>query len=438
MSFQKIDEYDEEFIIKLLSCLINDRDYLVQMNDAIDIKYFDNPCQKWIVNNALEYYYKYKTNPTIEYITTELKKFKNANDKNLPLAQEIRKVLKRCIEEEFDGLEYVKEEFGNFCKERAVINVILEAPELIKSGQYEVIKLKLDSAIRIGEAKLGGHDYNNELEDRYRDDTNKILPFNIQQLNDLFPEKLGIRYGSVVINLGAGGSGKSWFGVDWGSGLLQKGYNVLYFNLESHYRFVARRFDANMTKTPLDNVIFEKDKIQMLLDSLEGRLHIKDCKGKEKTLSFMQNYVKKLKDEEDFVPDLVIIDYFQKMTTGDKEELASQKNILSGIIDWAKEEDFVVYSPSPINRLGANDKVVTEDKIGGTYQAIYDTDFVMSWSRHNILHVIKNKNGKGMGTSHELKFDSSFGEFTYLEEYFEETSNKSLSNLHNKLVKNKM
>jgi hypothetical protein len=436
MSFTKIEEYDEEFVIKLLSCLINDRDYLVQINDAIDIKYFDNPCQKWIVDVTLNYYNKYKTNPTVEYITTEHKKFKQASEKNITLAKEIFKVIKRCVNEEFDGLEYVKEEFGNFCKQCAVTNVIYDAPDLIKSSQYETLQRRLESAIKIGEPKLGGHDYNKEIEDRYREDTTKILPFNIQQLNDLFPDKQGICYGSVVINLGAGGSGKSWFGVDWGSSLLQKGYNVLYFNLESKYTFVARRFDANMTQTPLDDVKFERDKIESMLNSLEGRLHIKDCKGKEKTLSFMQNYVKKLKDEEDFVPDLVIIDYFQKMTSNEKEELTGQKNILAGIIDWAKEEDFVVYSPSPINRLGSKDKVITEDKIGGTFQAIYDTDFVMSWSRFNIMHIIKNKNGKGMGTSHEISYDPSFGKFEYVEEYFEETTNnKSLSNLHKNLVK---
>jgi hypothetical protein len=191
-----------------------------------------------------------------------------------------------------------------------------------------------------------------------------------------------------------------------------------------------------MTQTPLDDVKFERDKIETMLNSLEGRLHIKDCKGKEKTLTFMQNYVKKLKDEEDFVPDLVVIDYFQKMVSSEKEELIGQKNILAGIIDWAKEEDFVVYSPSPINRLGSKDKVITEDKIGGTFQAIYDTDFVISWSRFNIMHIIKNKNGKGMGTSHELSYNPSFGKFEYIDEYFEETTNnKSLSNLHKNLVK---
>lgn len=440
MSFEKLEDFDEEFVVKLLSCLVNERDYLVQMNDAIDIKYFDNICHKWIVDKTLEFYHKYKTNPSPEFLIDELKKFRKANEKNVPTANEIKKLLKRCIEEEFDGLAYVKEEFGNFCRERAVINVLYEAPDLVKIGQFETIQLKLNSAIRIGEPKLGGHDYKNEIEDRYRDDAIKKLPFQIDEMNMLFPDKDGISSGSVVINLGAGGSGKSWFGVDWASFLLKLGYNVLYFNLESHYKFVAKRFDANLNKIPLDEVADNKEHIQQMLDSLEGRLFIKDCKGNEKTLSFMRNYTKKLEEEQDFVPDLVIIDYFQKMISNEKEELSGQKRILSDIIDWAKEEDFCVYSPSPINRLGAKDMVVTEDKIGGTFQAIYDCDFVFSWSRHNILHIIKNKNGKGMGTSHELTYDSSFGEFKYLNEYFEESSGKNISpkqlnNLSKNIVK---
>lgn len=440
MSFEKLEDYDESFIIKLLSCLVNERDYLVQMHDAIDIEYFDNICHKWVVDKTLEFYHKYKTNPSPEFLTAELKKFKKSNDKNVPLAKEIYKLLEQCVNEEFEGLNYVKEEFGNFCRERAVINVLYEAPDLVKFGKFQDIQIKLNSAIRIGEPKLSGHDYNNELVHRYREETKLVLPFQIKELNDLFPNKIGISGGSVVANLGAGGSGKSWFGVDWASDLLKNGYNVLYFNLESSFDYVGKRFDANLNNISLDEVSGNIDEIQQMLDSLEGRLHIKDCTRHEKSLSFMQNYTKKLEEEQDFVPHLVIIDYFQKMNGTGSDETTSQKKILADIMDWAKDEGFVIYSPVPIGRLGADNMVVTEKDVGGTFQLIYDLDFVISWSRHNIMNIIKNKNGKGMGTLHEFDFNSSTGHFKYLDEYFEESSAskvspKQLSNLSKNLGK---
>jgi hypothetical protein len=422
MSFEKLSEYDSEFLVKLLNQFCTNKNYLHEIHDAIDVKYFYEYADNWVVTKILEYYKKYNTNPTVDFFSAELKKFKSLDEKNKPLAKEIKDILNRVYGEEFEGVEFVRDEFSNFCKQQSMTNVILNSPDMIKAGRYDDLVKQITLASRIGEKRLNGHDFNNGVEDRYREEDNKFIPMLFDEFNELFPEKLGIASGSVVINLGASSSGKSMIGVAWASLLLKLGYDVLYFNLESHYKFVAKRFDSCLNNIPLDEISFNRERIQETLDSLEGRLHIKDCIGIEKGLDFMKNYTRKLEEEQGFIPKFIIVDYVNKMLTpkGSTDETGGQKTNWANIIDWAKEIDTVIYSPSPIGRGAIKDKVIYEDSVAGSINAIYDCDFIFSWSMSQVLRIIKNKNGKGGGTNHQISMEKATSTFKYIDEYFEE------------------
>lgn len=428
MSLNTLEEYDDNFVKKVIKVLLTNKDYLTEIESGIVLEHFHSPEQQWIVEKIKQYYQKYKTIPTVDYLTIELKKFTQANEKNQPVASLIKKMLKYVYNEEtdVDDLPYVKDQYTEFCKKQAFINVTENLVELIEAGRYQDIVLKYQQASQIGVPPLQGHFLKEQFDEVFRDDLRTIVPWHLPEFNELFAEK-GISGGSVVINLGQPAGGKSWFGVAWATFLAKAGYNVVYFNLESEFVHVARRFYACINEIPLDQVLYNREAIEASLNSLEGEVIITDLKREQKTIDYIENYLERLKETRNINPHLVIIDYVNLLKhKNSKDELVGQQKTWEDVTDLAKTGDFVVYSPSPIGRDGFGDKVITGAKIGGAIKAIYDTDFIMSFSSHNIAHIIKNKNGKGNGKSFEMEYDSSCGKFAVIDEYFdEESSSKS-------------
>ena len=73
----KLTQFGHSFQVKVLSVLINDRDFLQQSADIVSPEYFDNDASKWIIKKTLGYYNKYKTIPTMEVFKVEVDKVIN-------------------------------------------------------------------------------------------------------------------------------------------------------------------------------------------------------------------------------------------------------------------------------------------------------------------------------------------------------------------------
>lgn len=415
-------DFGESLSEKIIHSLLTKKDYLLKIESGLDMNYFELEAHQWIVTQIKKYFNLYKNTPTTDFLNTELKKFRTQSENNKVLAKQVSAILKNLYNEFVDegDSEYAESEFTEFCKKQAHINVAELIPDLIQDGRFEEIERLVKMANRVGVTPLIGHFLKEQTDEIFREEQATIVPFQIQELNDLFPDG-GILGGSVVINLGQPAGGKSWFGVDWATFLAYLGYDVVYFNLESQFRHVARRFYARINQIELSEVKYNRTKIEESLNSLEGNIVIVDLKKEQKTVDYIYSYLEALNESRGIKPRLVIIDYVNLLKhKNSKDELVGQQKTWEDVTDLAKEGDFVVYSPSPVNRGGFGDKVLTGDKIGGAIKAIYDTDLILSFSTHNILHVIKNKNGKGNGTSYEMDYNSGTGVFKCIGEYFEE------------------
>lgn len=421
--------YGDSVTEKIIHSLLLKKDYLLKIESGLDVNYFENEAHQWIITQIKKFFNLYRNVPTTDYLNTELAKFRKSSENNRLLAKQVTNILTKIyneFEDEGDS-EYVESEFTDFCREQAHINVAELIPDLIQSKRFDEIERLVKSANRVGVSPLVGHFLKEQTDEIFREEQATIVPFMIQELNELFPDN-GILGGSVVINLGQPAGGKSWFGVCWATFLARLGYDVVYFNLESQYRHVARRFYANINQIDLSEVKYHRETIEESLNSLEGNIVIVDLKKEQKTTDYIYSYLEDLKEAKGIQPTLVIIDYVNLLKhKNSKDELVGQQKTWEDVTELAKEGDFVIYSPSPVNRAGFGDKVLTGDKIGGAIKAIYDTDLILSFSSHSILHVIKNKNGKGNGKSFEMDYNPSFGTFACVGEYFEEQDTNGTS-----------
>ena len=164
MTLQTLNQYGPDFQIKVLSSLLTDKELLTNIHDIISDEYFENPAHKWSIKEILKYYDKYHTTPTLEVLKVELQKVDNE-----VLQVSIKDQLKQAYVASDDDLEYVQEEFTNFCRNQQLKRALMTSVDLLKAGDFEAIRTLVDDALKAGQDKNVGHEYIKNIEDRYRE-----------------------------------------------------------------------------------------------------------------------------------------------------------------------------------------------------------------------------------------------------------------------------
>ena len=120
----------------------------------------------------------------------------------------------------------------------------------------------------------------------------------------------GLGNGDFGLIFGNPGGGKSWTLIALGGYAVKMGYNVLHYTLELGEDYVGRRYDAFFTNIPVNRITEQKNrnKVEEAVETLQGQLIIKEYSPGKASISTIESHIKKCIDQ-DFKPDLVIIDY---------------------------------------------------------------------------------------------------------------------------------
>jgi len=171
MTLINLNQYGPTFQIKVISSLLTHKEFLTNIHDIISEEYWDNQAQKWIIKEILNYYDKYHTTPSMDVLKIEMKRIEND-----VLALSIKEQLKLAYQASDDDLEYVREEFSKFCKNQQLKKALLNSVDLLKAGDFDGIKFLVESALKAGQDKNVGHEYNKDIESRFREDARTTLP----------------------------------------------------------------------------------------------------------------------------------------------------------------------------------------------------------------------------------------------------------------------
>lgn len=412
MTLVNLNQYGPHFQIKVLSSLLTHKEFLVNIHDILSDEYFDNQAHKWVINEILKYYDKYHTTPSMEVLKVELKKCTNE-----VLRISIREQLKLAYEASEDDLEYVQEEFSYFCKNQQLKKALLGSVDLLNAGDYDSIRSLIDNALKAGQDKNIGHEYNKDVESRYREDMRITIETPWERINDLLQGGLG--GGDFGLIFGNPGGGKSWSLVALGGYAVRLGYNVLHYTLELGEAYVGRRYDAFFSKIPVDTITQNKEKIEEIIPELPGQLIIKEFPTGRATISTIEAHIQKV-TSLGVTPDMIIIDYVDLLST--KKRTVDRKGEIDDIYTstkgLARELNIPIWSVSQVNRAGAKDDIVEGDKAAGSYDKIMITDVCISLSRKRKdkvngtgrFHIMKNRYGID-GLTFGVKADTSTGHF---------------------------
>ena len=419
MTLTSLNQYGKPFQIKVLSSLLTHKGFLTNIHDMLSEEYFDNQAHKWVIKQILKYYDKYHTTPSMEVLKVELQKIENE-----VLQISVKEQLKEAYKASDEDLKYTEEEFSNFCKNQQLKKALLNSVDLLKGGDYESIRELINNAIKAGQDKNIGHEYNKDVESRYREDHRITIPTPWEKINTLLQGGLG--NGDFGLIFGNPGGGKSWSLVALGGH-----YNVLHYTLELGEDYVGRRYDAFFTQVPVDKISTQKDKIESTIEELKGNLIIKEFPTGKATMTTIESHIQKVKDLG-IEPDLVIIDYVdllssKRRTVDRKSEIDDIYSSTKGI---ARELNIPIWSVSQVNRAGAKDNIVEGDKAAGSYDKIMITDVCISLSRQRRdkvegtgrFHIMKNRYGMD-GLTFGVRANTSTGHFDVSNDLYVEDEN---------------
>jgi|TARA_R100000479_G_scaffold34566_1_gene14988 replicative DNA helicase len=412
LTLNSINQYGSDFQIKVLSSLLTHKEFLTNIHDIISDEYFENQAQKWAIKEILKYYDKYHTTPSLEVLKVELQKVDND-----VLQVSIKEQLKLAYVTSDEDLEYVREEFTNFCKNQQLKKALMTSVDLLKAGDFDGIRTIVDNALKAGQDKNLGHEYNKNIEDRYRKNSRITIPTPWERINELLQGGLG--NGDFGLIFGNPGGGKSWSLVALGGYAVRLGYNVVHYTLELGEDYVGRRYDSFFTKIPVTKINSFKEKVEETIPQLPGELVIKEFPTGRATMSTIESHLGKCADMG-IKADLVIIDYVdllsgRKKTRERKDEI---DDIYSSAKGLARQLNVPIWSVSQVNRAGAQDKIIEGDKAAGSYDKMMISDFAMSLSRKKEdkvngtgrFHIMKNRYGMD-GLTFSVNADTSTGHF---------------------------
>jgi replicative DNA helicase len=431
-SLQSLSQYGSGFQIKVISSLLTHKEFLLNIHDVLSDEYFEIQSHKWIIKEILKYYDKYHCPPTMEVLKVELKKIDNE-----VLQLSIKEQLKEAYKTSDEDLKYVQSEFSNFCKNQQLKKALLNSVDLLNAGDYDSIRHLIDNALKSGQDKNIGHEYNKDTESRYREEHRTPIATPWEMLNDLLQGGLG--GGDFGLIFGNPGGGKSWTLVALGGWAVKMGYNVLHYTLELGSDYVGRRYDAFFTGIDVGKISTFKDDVEKEVNMLPGNLIIKEYSPGKATISTLESHIKKCIDL-DFKPDIVLIDYVDLLRSkrANRERKDEIDDIYLSTKGLARELNLPIWSVSQVNRAGAKDDVIEGDKAAGSYDKMMVTDVAISLSRKRQdkvnntgrFHIMKNRYG-GDGMTYSANVNTSnghidiLGEFDQDEEPQQSTNNKN-------------
>jgi replicative DNA helicase len=411
MVLKSIEDYGPHFQSKLIASLLTDKEFLINISDNLNSENFSNDSHKWICEQIIKYYKIYHTTPSLDSLKIEMKKVENDILK-LAIKEKLREAYSLA---ESDDLKYIQQEYSTFILNENIKRALLTSVDMLKVGDYDSIRTLIKNAIKSGEDKNIGHDYNIDIETRYRADARSPIPFPWDAFNKI--TQGGYGDGDLVLLFGNPKGGKSWGAIAMAAEAIKLGYDIVFYALELGENYVGKRFDACLTGIPVDQLDNHRDEVEKILATIKGKLVIKEYAPKRATLNTIESHLNKL----DFKPHAIFIDYLDLLAN--RKSRSEKKDDIDDVyVDakgLAKELKIPIVSPSQANRTGADKAILESVHIGGSYEKIMIADIVISLSRNRKdrvegtgrWHIMGNRYGADGCTFYSKNIDTSMGHF---------------------------
>ena len=300
---------------QILSNLINDEEYVRKTIPFIKDEYFSDLEDRKVFGVIKQFVDKYNSPPTKSALLISLQEDRSISEDMYVKCETIINALN--ADDKTDS-SWLIDETEKFCKDRALVNAIMDSIQIIEGqgGDYSKDSLPslLSEALSVGFDNNVGHDYIENADERYEfyHRLEEKIPFDLEYFN-LITEG-GLANKTLNVALAGTGVGKSLFMCHMAAGAISQAKNVLYITLEMAEERIAERIDANMMNVAIQELgdLSKKmfsERIDKIRNKIQGRLVIKEYPTASAHSGHFKSLLGELKIKRNFVPDIIFIDY---------------------------------------------------------------------------------------------------------------------------------
>jgi archaellum biogenesis ATPase FlaH len=310
-----------------------------------------------------------------------------------------------------------------FCRYRAIENVILNGPDLLVKGMHADIERQIKDAMTISLITDLGDDYFRSTKERIERLKNRdnMVSTGWQAID----RKLygGYTKGSLNIFAGGSGSGKSLFLQNQALNWAFMGMNVIYITLELSQDLVGNRIDSMVTGMPTKEIFRNSDEVCFKIEKIRkadkpGSFHLKKMPEAGTTCNDIRAYLKEYTIKTGVKPDALLIDYLDLVYPNNARidvtnAFAKDKYVSEEMRGIGGEWDIPVVSASQLNRqsveaqefdhshiAGGISKINTADNVFG----IFTSESMREAGRYR-LQFLKTRSSSAVGSKIELAYD---------------------------------
>ena len=412
----KLSEYGYGFQVKVIAAMFTDRSFLQQIADIIQSDYFESDANSWLLEIILTHFREYKSPPSKDVLKVKVTEIDNDILKTAILEQ-LKEVFRYM---ESDDLSFVKDEILKFCKNQEIKRAIMDSVGLLKMGNYDEIKTKIDGAMKAGADTNIGLDYKANIAARYAEAARQTITTGWDVVDDLMDG--GLAPGELGVVMAPAGIGKSWMLINIGANAMRAGHTVIHYTLELNENYVGQRYDSVLTGINAQTLKHHQDTVQEKMNSLRGDLIVKYFPTKSVGVMGIKAHLEKT-IMLGKTPALVIVDYGDLLKiNAKKDKHEALEELYEELRGMAGEYDIPVWTASQAGRSALEEDVIEADKIASSYGKVMVADFLMSLSRKvedkmsgtGRGHVIKNRFGPD-GITLPSKINTNNGQFQFFE-----------------------
>jgi replicative DNA helicase len=390
--------YGKSFQETLSQLIFQERAFSEQMEEVLDINFFELRYLQEFVRLTFGYRRKYGVHPSEDIMSSILRT--ELEDESDLIKKQMRDYFARSIATKVQDVDYIKETALDFCKKQKLKEAMIKSVGLLQRSSFGEIKTIIDEALKLGTDNKVGHDYKKDFEVRYQDIPRRPISTGWIEMDKITKGGLGI--GELGVGIAATGAGKSMALVHLGAAALKAGKNVVHYTLELTEPVVGLRYDSCLSGVPLSDLKAYKEHVFETCSDVEGNLIIKEYPTKSASTNTIKAHLAKLQKRNHEI-DLIIVDYgdLLKPTTNFKEKRNELESIYEELRGMAQENECPLWTVSQTNRSGLNAEVITMESISEAFSKCFVADFIFSLSR-TIKHknentgrifIAKNRNG---------------------------------------------
>jgi replicative DNA helicase len=416
-----LKKYGSEFQSKCIASLVTDLLFVERIFDILSPDYFESDANKWIIQQIMAYFLKYKACPTAQVFRIQLEEIKSDVLK-AAVYEQLKNVYEHYIGSQ--DLNFVAEEFLEFCKNRKMKNAIVSSTDYLKVGDYDQIRRVVDEALKAGMERNLGHEYHTEISKRMSAMCRDTIKTNWDEIDKLLDG--GLAKGELGFFVGPAGSGKTWFLTRIGAEAMKAGKNVVHVTMELNENYVGLRYDSCFTGINFQDIRTHIDKVKETIEDIPGKLFIKYFPIKTVASHAIKTHIERIQMLTGNKIDLAVVDYADLLKPAVEDRNANSYSEGGSVYEElravAGQLQIPIWSASQANRSGHEAETVQAHNVADSYKKIMTGDFIASISRKMEdklagvarVHIIKNRFGAD-GMTWPTCFDASNGDIKILD-----------------------